>query len=277
MTIKLKSKTPYWAKFSVYQSFESVKAMNDSIKQFHKLYTVTPAVKAVLNTIKLHAKEFPGVCWLYRDKIAAKAKVSLSSVKRAIKELKEIGILTVHENMHTERGGQTHNVYVINNVIKPEEKPAIEPPSEVSLDRSETVGARVSDDQHQSHKNPHTNSNKTLKDISNKGEQIDILKNVPKEFTDLMKPFYANNPELILARWKTVCVAVKKNCGKFAYTSWETIGQAWKDTVKKLKRGRIRTATDDGIGGYFYGTLCDYLMNDYWRNAANFTTSFMRG
>lgn len=83
-----------------------------------------------------------------------------------------------------------------------------------------------------------------------------------------MKPFYANNPELILARWKTVCVAVKKNCGKFAYTSWETIGQAWKDTVKKLKRGRIRTATDDGIGGYFYGTLCDYLMDDYWRNAA---------
>lgn len=272
MTIKLKSKTPYWAKFSVYQSFESVKAMNDSIKQFHKVYSVTPAVKAVLNTIKLHAKEFPGVCWLYRDKIAAKAKVSLSSVKRAIKELKEIGILTVHENMHTERGGRTHNVYVINVIVEPEEKPANEPSSEVSLDRSETVGARVSDDKPQSHKNPHTNSNKTLKNTSIRGEQIDrpsnILKHVPKEFVDLMKPFYANNPELILARWKTVCVAVKKNCGKFAYTSWETIGQAWKDTVKKLKRGRIRTATDDGIGGYFYGTLCDYLMDDYWRNAA---------
>lgn len=140
MTIKLKSKTPYWAKFSVYQSFESVKAMNDSIKQFHKVYSVTPAVKAVLNTIKLHAKEFPGVCWLYRDKIAQKAKVSLSSVKRVIKELKEIGILTVHENMHTERGGQTHNVYVINDMIKPEENPAIEPPSEDVPSRSETVG-----------------------------------------------------------------------------------------------------------------------------------------
>lgn len=280
MTIKLKSKTPYWAKFSVYQSFESVKAMNDSIKQFHKVYSVTPAVKAVLNTIKLHAKEFPGVCWLYRDKIAAKAKVSLSSVKRAIKELKEIGILTVHENMHTERGGRTHNVYVINDVIKPEEKPANEPSSEDVSSRSETVVARVSDDQPQSHKNPYTNPNKTLKDISKRGEQIDmtvasdkiissdILKRVPKEFVDLMKPFYANNPEMILARWKTVCVAVKKNCGKFAYTSWETIGQAWKDTVKKLKRGRIKTATDDGIGGYFYGVLSDYLMDNYWRNAA---------
>lgn len=267
MTIKLKSKTPYWAKFSVYQSFESAKAMNDSIKQFHKVYSVTPAVKAVLNTIKLHAKEFPGVCWLYREKIAQKAKISLSSVKRAIKELKEIGILTVHENMHTERGGRTHNVYVINDILKPEEKPANEPSPEDIPSRSETVGARVSDDQRQSHKNPHTNPNKTLKDISKKGEQIDILKSVPKEFVDLMKPFYANNPELILARWKTVCVAVKKNCGKFAYTSWNTIAQAWKDTVKKLKLGRIKTATDDGIGGYFYGVLSDYLMDDYWRNA----------
>lgn len=265
MTIKLKSKTPYWAKFSVYQSFESVKAMNDSIKQFHKVYSVTPAVKAVLNTIKLHAKEFPGVCWLYRDKIAQKAKVSLSSVKRAIKELKEIGILTVHENMHTERGGQTHNVYVINDVIRPEENPAIEPPSEDVPNRSETVVARVSDDQHQSHKNPHTNSNKSLNHLSIKGSE---LKFVPDEFIDLMEPFYANNPEIIRDRWKTVCVAVKKNCDKFAYTSWETIGQAWKDTVKKLKRGRIRTATDDGIGGYFYGVLSDYLMDDYWRNAA---------
>lgn len=265
MTIKLKSKTPYWAKFSVYQSFESVKAMNDSIKQFHKVYSVTPAVKAVLNTIKLHAKEFPGVCWLYRDKIAAKAKVSLSSVKRAIKELKEIGILTVHENMHTERGGRTHNVYVINDIIKPEEKPANEPSSEDVPSRSEAVVARVSDDQHQSHKNPHTNSNKSLNHLSIKESE---LKFVPDEFIDLMEPFYANNPEIIRDRWKTVCVAVKKNCDKFTYTSWETIGQAWKDTVKKLKRGRIRTATDDGIGGYFYGVLSDYLMDDYWRNAA---------
>lgn len=80
-----------------------------------------------------------------------------------------------------------------------------------------------------------------------------------------MEPFYANNPELILARWKTVCVAVKKSCISLSYTSWNTIGQAWKDTVKKLKRGRIRTATDDGIGGYFYGVLCDYLLNDYLR------------
>lgn len=268
-TIQLKSKEEYWRQFSSYQSFSTVEEMNEQVKRFISTYDLTPSMKAVLNTIKLHAKRyFAGVCWMYREQIARKAKVSLSSVKRAIKALQEVGILTVYEQNHTKRGGQTHNVYVINPIFETPEEPANEPPSEDIPSRSETVGARVSDDQHQSHKNPHTNSNTTLKDISKRGEQIDILKSVPKEFVDLMKPFYANNPELILARWKTVCVAVKKNCGKFAYTSWDTIGKAWKETVLRMKRGRIKTSTDDGIGGYFYGVLSDYLLDDYWRNAS---------
>lgn len=268
-TIQLKSKEEYWRQFSSYQTFSTVEEMNEQIKRFISSHDLTPSVKAVLNTIKLHAKRhFVGVCWMYREQIARKAKVSLSSVKRAIKALQEVGILKVYSHIHTKRGGQTHNVYVINPIFETPEEPANEPPSEQSSEPSETVGARVSDDQHQSHKNPHTNSNTTLKDISKRGEQIDILKSVPKEFVDLMKPFYANNPELILARWKTVCVAVKKNCGKFTYTSWDTIGKAWKETVMRMKRGRIKTSTDDGIGGYFYGVLSDYLMDDYWRNAS---------
>lgn len=31
------------------------------------------------------------------------------------------------------------------------------------------------------------------------------------------------------------------------------------------KRGKIRNATDDGLGAYFYGVLCDYLLNDWLR------------
>ena len=52
-----------------------------------------------------------------------------------------------------------------------------------------------------------------------------------------------------------------------SYTSWDTISQAWKDIVKFYKRGKVRDASDNGLGGYFYGVLCDYLMNDYLRNA----------
>ena len=259
--LKLRTNKPYWTEFSSYQSFDSVDSMIEQIKLFESTYELTPSIKAVLNTLKLHSKQFIGVCWLYREEIAKKAKVSLSSVKRAIKALKEAGILSVHEHIHTKRGGQTHNIYVINSIFEPETEPANEPPLDDILEPEKPIVSTVSDDQPKPYKNSHTNSNTRSKDISIKKD--DVLKRIPNNFITIMKPFYSNQPEIIAARWKTVCVAVKKSCNEFGNTSWDTIGQAWKDTVHKYKRGSIKNCTDDGIGGYFYGVLCDYLLNDW--------------
>ena len=262
---KKRSKEEYWQQFSSYQTFQTTEEMIAQIKLFESTYELTPAVKAVLNTIKLHAKKtFVGVCWMYREEIAKKAKVSLASVKRAIKLLKESGILSVYTHIHTKKGGQTHNVYVINPIFETGIDPANEPPSEGPQEPSETVVARVSDDRPQTHKNTHTNSNKQTLKISI--GKFDILKNVPNEFIDLMEPFYANNPDLIHARWKTVLSAAKNSCNGVKQASFDTIGQAWKDVVKFYKRGKIKNSTDDGIGAYFYGVLCDYLLNDWLRN-----------
>ena len=264
--LKLRTNKPYWAEFSSYQSFDSVDSMLEQIKIFESTYDLTPSIKAVLNTLKLHSKRFVGVCWLYREEIAKKAKVSLSSVKRAIKALKDAGIISVHNYIHTKRGGQTHNIYVINSIFEPELEPANEPPLTDILKPETSVVSTVCDDQQEPYKNSHTNSN--TKDNNISIEKSDVLKHIPNEFIDLMEPFYANNPEIILARWKTVCVAVKKSCISLAYTSWETIGQAWKDVVKFYKRGKIKNSSDNGLGGYFYGVLCDYLMNDFLRSFA---------
>lgn len=261
--LKFKPQNPYWSEFSSYQTFESVEDMKIQIKRFESTYELTPAMKAVLNTIKLHAKRFVGVCWLYREEIAKKAKVSLSSVKRTIKALKESGILTVVPHIHTKRGGQTHNIYIINPIFEPEESPANEPPSEVVPEPSETVVARDSDDHARSHKNPNTNSHKqTLKISIGKS---DILKNVPNEFVDLMEPFYADSPDIIHARWKTLLSACKKSCIKVRSLNWNTVKEAWCDVIKVYKRGKIKNATDDGIGAYFYGVLCDYFVDDFLR------------
>lgn len=274
MTIQPKPQQPYWTEFKSLQSFESVDEMIATVKRFEKSYSLTPAIKAVLNTIKLHAKRhFAGVCWLKREEIAKKAKVSLASVKRAIKELKEVGILSVYPHIHTKRGGKAHNVYVIEPLFSPSIEPMNEPSSGASQEPSETVVARDSDDSAQTHKNLDTNSHKTSNNLSI--GKADILKNVPNEFIDLMEPFYANNPELIHARWKTVCSAVKRSCLSLSNTSWDTIGQAWKDVIKFYKRGKIKNSTDDGIGAYFYGVLCDYLTDDFLRNAI-FSGSFMK-
>lgn len=266
MSITLKPQDPYWIQFATYQSFNTVDEMIANIKQFEKTYQLTPAIKAVLNTLKLHAKRyFAGVCWLKREEIAKKAKVSLASVKRAIKELKEVGILSVYPHIHTKKGGKAHNVYVIEPLNSPSIEPANEPSSEEPLEPSETVVARVSDDSAQTHKNPNTNSHKNINNISI--DKFDILKHVPNEFIDLMEPFYANNPELIHARWKTVISAAKRSCNGIRNASVSSIRDAWKETVKQYKRGKLKNSTDDGIGAYFYGVLCDYLLDDWLRNA----------
>lgn len=275
MSVTLKTPKQYWEKFSVYQSFQTAKELTDTIKRFLQLYSVTPSIKAVLNTLKLYSKRtFYGVSWLYIDEIAKKTKLSRSSVKRAIKELKAVGLLTVYENMHTEKGGKTHNVYVINPIFELSDEPSNEP-SVSSQEEPETpVTPTVCESEGKPYKNPHTNSNKNLKDLSIKLDDISsmdetkYLKHVPNEFIDLLEPFYGHSPKIIRDRWKTVCSAVKRSCVEFKFTSFDTIGQAWKDVVTNLKRGKIKDATDDGIGGYFYGVLCDYLTNDFFRNAA---------
>lgn len=289
---KFKSASAYWQSFSEFQSFTNVDEMNALVKRFVSVYELTSAAESVLNTIKLHAKRFVGVCWLYREEIARKAGVSLSSVNRAIKALKETGILTVHHTIHTKRGGQTHSVYVINrdfvgadlaapvpsrdSAPLPSREAAFEPANETPYESvkvdEEPRQTTDSASQPQVHKNFNTNQHKTLKDKThsinidnNEPDVEDVLKSVPTEFITLMKPYYDGNPDVITARWKTACVAIKKSCFSLANTSWETIGQAWRDVVRQYKRRKIRNSSDDGLGGYFYRVLCDYLLDEYLR------------
>lgn len=127
---KFKSTSPYWTEFSAYQTFQSVEELNMAVKQFISLYDLTDAIEAVLNTLKLHSKRYFGVCWLRKEKIAEKAKVSMSTVDRAIKGLKEIGFLTVIPCKHTKFGRQTHNVYILNPIFEAPQ----EIPDEVALE-----------------------------------------------------------------------------------------------------------------------------------------------
>ena len=130
---KFKSQNPYWTEFSSYQTFQTVDELNNAVKEFISVYEITPAIKAVLNTIKLHSKRFFGVCWLRKEQIAKKAKVSPSTVDRAIKGLKETGFLKVIPFNHTKFGRQTHNIYILN----PIENVAEEVPNEVAQESSE--------------------------------------------------------------------------------------------------------------------------------------------
>ena len=266
---KFKSSQPYWTEFSSYQSFQTVDELNAAVKHFVSLYDLTDAIKAVLNTIKLHAKRYFGVCWLRKEQIAKKAKVSPSTVDRAIKGLKESGFLTVIPFNHTKFGRRTHNIYVLNSIFDDvPQNVANEVAKEDGKDAEKPGVSTVCDSQAETHKNPHTNSNNSLKDLSikldnNTMPESEVLKHVPNEFIDILEPFYGHSPKVIAKRWKTLCSAAKKSHLKIADLNWDSVGQAWTDVVKNLKRGKIRDASDEGIGGYFYGVLCDYLLNDW--------------
>lgn len=264
---KFKSQNPYWTEFSSYQTFQTVDELNNAVKEFISVYDLTDAIKAVLNTIKLHSKRFFGVCWLRKEQIAKKAGVSPSTVDRAIKGLKETGFLKVIPFNHTKFGRQTHNIYILNPIENVALNVANEVAQESSEEPSKPCASKDSDVSSETHKNPHTNSN-TKKENPLSIKRVDELKFVPNEFIDLMEPFYANNPEIIRDRWKTVCVAAKRSGLSAKTASFDSIGQAWKDVVRFYKRGKIKNNTDNGIGGYFYGVLCDYLLNDCLRSLA---------
>ena len=261
---KRKTNEEYWQQFSSYQTFQTVADLNAAVKQFIAFYDLTDAIKAVLNTLKLHSKRFFGVCWLRKEQIAKKAGVSSSTVDRAIKELKETGFLKVIPFNHTKFGRRTHNVYILNPFQEVAENVANDVAQQPSEEPSNPSPESNCDVPTGSHKNPHTNSNtKTLNHLSIKRD--DELKFIPSEFIDLLEPFYANQPKIIRDRWKTVCVAAKRSGLTMDILSWDSVGQAWKDVIRFYKRGKIKNSTDDGIGVYFYGVLCDYLLNDCLR------------
>lgn len=151
---KFKPQNPYWTEFSSYQTFQTVEELNEAVKRFVAFYDLTDAIKAVLNTIKLHAKRFFGVCWLRKEQIAKKAGVSPSTVDRAIKGLKETGFLTVIPFNHTKFGRRTHNIYILSPFQEVAENVANEVAQESSEEPSKPCAATDSDDLAQTHKNP---------------------------------------------------------------------------------------------------------------------------
>lgn len=275
--LKKKTSVPYWTEFAQYQSFASYEDLKQYVKDFEAMYSLTKTMKAVLNTIKLYSKRYSGVCWLFREEIAAKSSCSVSSVDRALQAFKEIGLIRIIQWFNNKRGGQSHNIYVINsgvdmsvdNIVDNEAcDEAIEGPNEEAVTVEEVAqipcGSKAEAIKDESHKNLNNNSNNNSDTkIKTDNNDNNALQNVPKEFVEIMKPYYGHSPEIILARWKSTCVSVKRWCIHFGNTSWERIGEAWKTTVKKLKQGSIRNKSDDGIGGYYYEVLSSFLVDDY--------------
>lgn len=107
-------KNEYWHEFKIYQSFKSAEQMFDDVKLIQKTFSLSDAAKRFLNTLKLHSKNIFGVSFLKIAEICKKAKMSPPTAHRAKNDLIDAGIITVHNQTHTKKGGKAANVYVIH-------------------------------------------------------------------------------------------------------------------------------------------------------------------
>ncbi|WP_084463146.1 helix-turn-helix domain-containing protein [Paenibacillus forsythiae] len=71
-------------------------------------------MESVLNTLQLNSRTYFGVCWLKLTEIAEQSNVSKSTVRRVLKEFNDEGLISVHSQIDTKRGGKSANVYVLN-------------------------------------------------------------------------------------------------------------------------------------------------------------------
>ncbi|GCD81910.1 decarboxylase [Parageobacillus thermoglucosidasius] len=258
------------------QSFECIEAMNQAIRRF--LYTygheLSESAVEVLKTLSRHACEIIGVAFPKVETIAALVGKSVRTVQRALKTLEGYGIIKRISTIRTtgrHKGGNGHNVYVIQPVENVKELPTdtVDTPrvTPQMSPRQETSDADVSSAQ-TAQKPAETMlgetvysrlKNKNKDDITSAPseptlEQLDESFTpdiVPEEFVKVVAPFF-RSADAIFELYRRVLIAYRRSkLDKPIEDVLGTVIKAFKQTVFAQKRGRIRTT----FNGYFYRVL----------------------
>ncbi|WP_031407353.1 helix-turn-helix domain-containing protein [Geobacillus vulcani] len=258
------------------QSFDCVQAMNRTIRQF--LYThgheLSESAVEVLKTLSRHACDIVGVAFPKVETLAKLVGKSVRTVQRALATLEQYGIIKRIPTIRTNgkhRGGNGHNVYVIQPIENVKELPAdtvdtprvtpqmsprqeasdadvpsaqaAQKPAETML--GETMYSRLKD------KNK---DDMTLEPSEPTLEQLDESFTpdiVPEEFVNTVAPFF-RSADAIFELYRRVLIAHRRSkLDKPVEDVIGTVIKAFKQTVFAQKRGRIRST----FNGYFYRIL----------------------
>src|SRR5690606_7038103 len=118
---------PVIQKLQEYQTFPTAKAMLEAVEQHIKTVHMTKSALKVLRLIAWHGRNFPGAAWLKAKTIADSCRISIPTVRRATRQLVELGII---KKIHTTRklmGGDGANVYLILPPDKAVDRPQMIP------------------------------------------------------------------------------------------------------------------------------------------------------
>ncbi|QYA43649.1 helix-turn-helix domain-containing protein (plasmid) [Macrococcoides bohemicum] len=95
-----------------YQTFETVKDMDATIYEYNK--ELNASLYETLRLLSQYSCKVVGVSHIKVKTIADRLDVSIATVKRRIKALKELGMITVINTFRRVKGGKGANAYVIN-------------------------------------------------------------------------------------------------------------------------------------------------------------------
>lgn len=242
--------------FKQFATFQSIEELNHAVRRF--LYThsheLTPSTIQTLKIISRFSCKIFGVCWTKIDTLASAVGISRSSVERAIRTLKQYGILTVQKTTR-KIGGQGHNIYVISTYDVPNDG------GEMTYRQNEESAAGTSvqptkvDTEAVFCETVYSGREKDSKDVKSAEptlEQLDASytpRNVPDVFVETVKPF-VSSAYGIYRLWGTVNASMRYM--GMLDASLDVIVDAFKQSVFAYKAGKIKK----DLGAYFYGTLC---------------------
>ncbi|GMN97989.1 helix-turn-helix domain-containing protein [Parageobacillus thermoglucosidasius] len=265
-----------YTQYKQLQSFKSIEAMNQAIRRF--LYTygheLSESAVKVLKMLSRHACEIIGVAFPKVETIAKLVGKSVRTVQRALATLEQYGIIKRIPTIRTNgkhKGGNGHNVYVIQPVENVKELPAdtgdMPPVTPQMSPRQEATNADVPSAQFVQ-KPAETMlgeavysrlKNKNKDDITSATseptlEQLDESFTpdiVPEEFVKVAAPFF-RSANAIFELYRRVLIAYRRSkLDKPIEDVIGTVVKAFKQTIFAQKRGRIRTT----FHGYFYRVL----------------------
>jgi hypothetical protein len=108
----------YMKQYQHLQQFASVKEFDNYRKTvFYQIKDkLSKGALAVWNELAQRSTDVPGVCWVQIETIMSSVGVSRSTVERAIRLFKKLGVISVKETIRPITGGHGANVYVFQKI-----------------------------------------------------------------------------------------------------------------------------------------------------------------
>lgn len=223
-----------------YQSFETVQGMDCFISDALEVLPLSKTERDVLWLLAGHSCKVIGVSWLKVQTIADALEVSYKTAQRALKRLKDFGIVKRVRTLRAVSGGFGASITIICPVdLTYREEPSNPDCSSIGAykPKSETFYLKA--------------FNKDLKELRQQAElDYSYLESfgVPARFIDTVKPFI--NVEEAYSLWGKVQVASKRHAPAVENIIEPAI-KAFKSSVMAYKMKRIKGS----FSGYFFGAL----------------------